>query len=85
MPNMNLLVLTPEEKAKLKRIVGDKQLMSGLEKILLSGLLGKPSTDNVQILAAQRLALEGIRQAFTELKALSSLDEEEDRTVNPAV
>lgn len=82
---MNLLVLTPEEKAKLKRIVGDKQLMSGLEKILLSGLLGKPSTDNVQILAAQRLALEGIRQAFTELKALSSLDEEEDRTVNPAV
>ena len=74
---MNLIELTKDEEGRLKRLASDKQTVAALKKLFLDCCIGKPATDNVQVLAGQRLAIEDIRFAFTQLESLRLKEEAE--------
>ena len=80
-----MIDITPEEKERLKRFSGDKQTIMSLKKLFLNVCLEKPKTDNTQMLASQRLAVEYMRSAFNELTLLNDLDSKETEESNPAV
>ena len=75
---MTLLELTKDEKQRLVRLAGDKATIGALKKLFISSCIGKPSTDNTQTLAAERLAINDIRIAFYDLDLLKKETESEN-------
>ena len=67
---MNLLPLTNDEKERLKRLNQDKAVMFALKKLFLNNCIDIINPGDVNLLAADRLAIEIIKQAFHEIEII---------------
>ena len=65
-----MIQLTSEDKSKLKALNDNKNLVNALKKLFLNTFLGRPVSTEVPTLAAERLAIEFLRQAFYELSVI---------------
>jgi len=66
------LPLFPEEKERLKRLSQDKSVVFALKKLFLNNSIDILNDNDVNLLAADRLAIEIIKQAFHELEIIQS-------------
>lgn len=65
-----LLPLTNDERSRLQRLNQQKEVVFALKKLFLNVVADKPFSVEVQELAAERIALEFIKQAFHDLEVM---------------
>ena len=77
-----LLILTEQEKGKVQHAVLDKILMEGIKKVFINVFLSDITQmmDNVNVLAASRLAVELLDDGFRELMRMN--EEEKDKELH---
>ena len=67
---MTLFPLTNDERSRLQRLNQQKDVVFALKKLFLNVIADKPFSAEVQELAAERIALELIKQAFHDLEVI---------------
>ena len=67
---MILFPLTSDDKERLKRLNQDKATTFALKKLFLNNCIDNLNNGDVNLLAADRLAIEIIKQAFHELEII---------------
>ena len=67
---MTLFELTPDDKGQLKRLNDNKQLVFALKKLFLNCAAKSKLPPEVNVLAAERIAIDIITDAFHQLSAL---------------
>ena len=82
---MTFLELTQEEKNRLKNLNNDKGTIFALKKLFLNVCADKPLSTEMTTLAAERVALEYIMQAFHDLSVIRPEDNRVDNSANPAL
>lgn len=61
-------MLNSAEKHKIKNFVADKVLASSVKRVLMDAFLKNSGTDDVQKLAAERIAINLLENGFKELE-----------------
>lgn len=77
--------LTNEERQRLKNLNGDKATVFALKKLFLNVISNKPFSNETQELAAERIAIEWIKQTFYDLSVIKPERAEETEGINPAI
>ena len=67
---MTLLPLSPDEHERLRRLNQDKATTFALKKLFLNNSIDILNNGDVNLLAADRLAIEIIKQAFHQLEII---------------
>ena len=62
--------LSDEEKSQLKRVNGNKSVIFALKKLFLNTALKSTLPDNVETLAAERIAIDIIKDSFHQLSVI---------------
>lgn len=62
--------LTKEDKNQLKRLNDNKPVISALQKLFLNAATKTKLPPDVNVLAAERIAINIIQDAFNQLKAI---------------
>ena len=68
---MTLFELTPDDKGQLKRLNDNKQLVFALKKLFLNCATKSKLPPEVNVLAAERIAIDIITDAFHQLSVVS--------------
>jgi hypothetical protein len=68
--------LTDSESSKLAHLSGDKTLIEGLRKLFLNEFLSEKVRDNVEVIAASRLAIDYLQSGFRVLENLKEKPKE---------
>lgn len=76
---MNLLPLTDQDRIYLKRLNNDKATIFALKKLFINSSCKSEKIDNVQILAAQQIALGMIQDIFEDLSYIQIDDNNKQR------
>lgn len=78
--------MLPAEKAKITQFLNDKLLSETIFKVLRSIYTRKTAVNDVQTLAAERIAINLLEDALRELKSLQFIEERQDtRPTNPGI
>lgn len=72
--------LTNEEKIRIQKLAKNKNLMFALKKLFLNNAFRDKIPPDVQILAAERIAIDIIQDTFKQIEAIAP--EEENKTKN---
>ena len=67
---MTLFPLTSDEKGRLQRLNQQQDVVFALKKLFLNQVADKPFSTEVNTLAAERITLEYIKQAFYDLSII---------------
>lgn len=65
-----IFLLNNDEKSRLQRLNQQKEVVIALKKLFLNTALKGTIPDNVQTLAAERVALDIIQDAFRQLETM---------------
>lgn len=77
-----MLTLIKEEKARLQRLNTDRATIEALKKLFLNAFTNKSHGADVNVLAAERLAIELLGEAFKELSRIQSDTDEKEIGTN---
>jgi len=77
------LPLTQDEKSRLQRLNQQKEVVFALKKLFLNVICNKPLSTEVQELAAERIAVEWIKQTFYDLSVIKPEISVEEAKINP--
>lgn len=69
---MTLFPLSSEDKGQLTRLNGNASLVFALKKLFLNAAIKSKLPSDVNVLAAERIALDIIQDAFHELSILQT-------------
>ena len=80
---MTFLTLTNDEESRLQRLNQQKEVVFALKKLFLNVCTGEPLSHDSNELAAERIALEFIKQAFYNLSVIKPEISREGDKLNP--
>ena len=70
-----MTMLNPTERAKIRSFVKDPTLLGAVKKTFLDSFLTERKNQDVYVLAASRLAVDFLNQAFVALEAIAREEE----------
>ena len=79
-----LFPLTNDERGRLQRLNQDQAAVFALKKLFLNVMADLPLSTEMQTLAAERIALERIKQAFHDLSVIKP-DTQTERSIGNKV
>ena len=68
-----------EQQAKIKRFLDDKAMSAAVKEIILATFLKKKPVTDVQMLAASRIAIDLLDEAYKELEKYAVIQEDKER------
>ena len=70
------------EKEKIKRFMSDKVMAEAVRKSILETFLKPQKDKDVQVLAASRIAIDLLQEAFKDLQRYLSQEDSGDKRIN---
>lgn len=77
-----MLVLSEQEKARLRKLNQDMSTVESLKKLFLNAFIKKTAMPNTEVLAAERIAIELLGKGFEELARIQPKEEKRDTAEN---